>query len=196
MEIQIHSRNVDLNPEAHAYIQKKFDRLQRHMRHMSDAKIEVSWTERAFPRRQGHGPDDAHRRRLHAARPGKRRQPVRRRGRRDRRSGPPDKTAQGPHTTGARRPAKQRGRAVAQDDVFADADFDADERDEELYEELGRVVRTKRFAMKPMSVEDAAMQMELLSHDFFLFYNIATDEYNVVYRRSDGDYGVIEPELA
>ena len=40
------------------------------------------------------------------------------------------------------------------------------------------------------------MQMELLSHDFFLFYNDSANEYNVVYRRSDGGYGVIEPELA
>ena len=65
-----------------------------------------------------------------------------------------------------------------------------------MLNDLGRVVRTKRFPMKPMSVEDAAMEMELLSHDFFLFYNVDSREYNVVYRRSDGDYGVIEPELA
>ena len=57
------------------------------------------------------------------------------------------------------------------------------------------VVRTKRFTMKPMSVEDAMMQMELLGHDFFLFYNSASKEYNLLYRRKDGNYSVIEPEL-
>lgn len=57
-----------------------------------------------------------------------------------------------------------------------------------------QVVRVKRFAMKPMTPEDAALQMELLGHDFFAFRNAATMEVNVVYRRTDGHYGVIEPE--
>ena len=64
------------------------------------------------------------------------------------------------------------------------------------FEELGSVVRTKRFRMEPKTVDQAILEMELLSHDFFLFYNAETKEYNVAYRRSDGDYGVIEPELA
>jgi putative sigma-54 modulation protein len=58
-----------------------------------------------------------------------------------------------------------------------------------------RLVRTKRFMMKPMSVDDAIEQMELLGHDFFLFHNSATKEYNLLYRRKDGDYSIIEPEL-
>lgn len=57
-----------------------------------------------------------------------------------------------------------------------------------------QVVRVKRFAMKPMTAEDAAMQMELLGHDFFVFRNAKTMEVNVVYRRAEGNYGVIEPE--
>ena len=59
----------------------------------------------------------------------------------------------------------------------------------------GRVVRIKRFAVKAMPVEEAALQMELLGHNFFLFLNEATEQHNVLYRRNDGDYGVIEPEL-
>ncbi|OLC38764.1 MAG: ribosomal subunit interface protein [Gemmatimonadetes bacterium 13_1_40CM_4_65_7] len=58
----------------------------------------------------------------------------------------------------------------------------------------GGIVRTKRFAMKPMTPEDAVLQMELLGHDFFVFRNASTMEVNVVYRRNDGGYGVIEPE--
>lgn len=57
-----------------------------------------------------------------------------------------------------------------------------------------RIMRVKRFAMKPMTSEDAAIQMELLGHDFFVFRNAQTMEVNVVYRRSGGGYGVIEPE--
>ena len=63
-------------------------------------------------------------------------------------------------------------------------------------EEAGepRVVKTKRFDVKPMSVEEAIMQMELLDHDFFVFRDDASGNVNVVYRRNDGNYGLIEPE--
>ena len=61
-------------------------------------------------------------------------------------------------------------------------------------DELGRrIVRTKQFRMKPMSPEEAAMQLELLDHAFFVFTNAETGSVNVVYRRRDGDFGLIEP---
>ncbi len=56
-----------------------------------------------------------------------------------------------------------------------------------------RLVRTKRFAMKPMSIDEAILQMNLLGHDFFVFCNADTEEVNVVYLRRDGNYGLIEP---
>ncbi|NLW59190.1 MAG: ribosome-associated translation inhibitor RaiA, partial [Firmicutes bacterium] len=58
-----------------------------------------------------------------------------------------------------------------------------------------KIVRTKRFAIKPMSAEEAVMQMELLGHDFFVFFNPELEEVNVVYKRKDGNYGLIEPEF-
>ncbi len=61
--------------------------------------------------------------------------------------------------------------------------------------EPSKVVRTKRFPIKPMSVDEAIDQMELLGHDFFLFYNQDAAQFNVLYRRKDGNYGLIEPEL-
>lgn len=57
-----------------------------------------------------------------------------------------------------------------------------------------QIVKVKRFAIKPMTPEEATMQMELLGHDFFVFRNADTDAVNVVYRRKDGNYGLIEPE--
>jgi putative sigma-54 modulation protein len=63
--------------------------------------------------------------------------------------------------------------------------------DEEEVE--ARIVRTKQFQMKPMSAEEAVLQMELLDHDFFVFTSADTGDINVVYRRRDGDYGLIEP---
>lgn len=58
-----------------------------------------------------------------------------------------------------------------------------------------KIVRTKRFGMKPMFPEDACVQMELLGHSFFVFRNAETDEVNVVYKRKNGSYGLIEPEF-
>ena len=58
-----------------------------------------------------------------------------------------------------------------------------------------KIVRTKRFGMKPMFPEDACVQMELLGHAFFVFRNAETDEVNVVYKRKNGSYGLIEPEF-
>jgi putative sigma-54 modulation protein len=58
-----------------------------------------------------------------------------------------------------------------------------------------RIVRTKRFSVTPMSDEEAIEQMELLGHDFFIFYNPTTASMNVVYRRKDGNYGMLQPEL-
>jgi putative sigma-54 modulation protein len=67
-----------------------------------------------------------------------------------------------------------------------------EEREEEIV--LGRVVRVKRFAVKPMTEEEAIEQMELLDHDFFLFFDADADTYAVLYRRREGDYGMIIPE--
>jgi putative sigma-54 modulation protein len=59
----------------------------------------------------------------------------------------------------------------------------------------GSVVKTKRFALKPMTVDEATLQLELVGHDFFVFRNVESEQVNVVYRRRDQDYGLIEPEV-
>jgi putative sigma-54 modulation protein len=58
-----------------------------------------------------------------------------------------------------------------------------------------KIVRTKRFAMKPMSSEEAVLQMELLGHNFFVYENAESGDVNVVYKRKDGNFGLIEPEI-
>jgi putative sigma-54 modulation protein len=62
-------------------------------------------------------------------------------------------------------------------------------------EEAPRIMRTKRFAYKPMPVDEAVLQMNLLGHTFFVFSNAETEQVNVVYKRKDGNYGLIEPEF-
>lgn len=58
-----------------------------------------------------------------------------------------------------------------------------------------QIVKTKKFAIKPMDPEEACVQMELLGHSFYVFLNAETDEVNVVYKRKNGTYGQIEPEF-
>ena len=72
--------------------------------------------------------------------------------------------------------------------AYLDKDY---EEDEEV-----KIIRTKKFGIKPMYPEDACVQMELLGHDFFVFCNAETDEVNVVYRRKNGTFGLIEPEFS
>ena len=78
---------------------------------------------------------------------------------------------------------------VAENFSEAFIDSDADE-DEEI-----KIIRTKKFSMKPMYPEDACVQMELLGHNFFVFVNAETDQVNVVYKRKGNTYGLIEPEF-
>lgn len=61
-------------------------------------------------------------------------------------------------------------------------------------EEEFKVVKSKRFAIKPMDVDEAILQMNLLGHEFFMFNNAESKQVNVVYKRKDGNYGLIEPE--
>lgn len=68
--------------------------------------------------------------------------------------------------------------------------FAEDTQDDEV-----KIIRTKRFGIKPMDPEEACVQMELLGHSFYVFCNSETDEVNVVYKRKGNTYGLIEPEF-
>ena len=67
--------------------------------------------------------------------------------------------------------------------------------DDELEDEEVKIIRSKKFAVKPMDAEEACVQMELLGHSFYVFRNASTDEVNVVYKRKGNTYGLIEPEF-
>ena len=82
---------------------------------------------------------------------------------------------------------KQQNAASVFKQEFIDAN---DEDDEEI-----KIIRSKKFDMKPMYPEDACVQMELLGHNFFVFRNAETEEVNVVYKRKGNTYGLIEPEF-
>ena len=83
--------------------------------------------------------------------------------------------------------AEQQAGAASLRTDFLDKDYEDEEDDI-------KIVRTKKFDIKPMYPEDACIQMELLGHNFFVFYNAETDQVNVVYKRKGNTYGLIEPE--
>lgn len=62
-------------------------------------------------------------------------------------------------------------------------------------EEEGKLVRVKKFGVKPMNSEEAILQMDLLGHNFFVYQDADSDKVNVIYKRKDGDYGLLEPEF-
>jgi len=74
---------------------------------------------------------------------------------------------------------------------YEDFGFDAQPADDEY-----RIVREKRFPVKPMTVEEAVLRMNMLSHNFFVFLNSETESVCVVYHRDDNDYGLLVPELS
>lgn len=91
---------------------------------------------------------------------------------------------------------KYRAKIIARQQADSTTIFAQDylEDTEDETEKL-QIIRTKKFDMKPMYPEDACLEMELLGHDFFMFCNAETDEINVVYKRKNGAYGLIEPEF-
>ncbi|MDE7156778.1 MAG: ribosome-associated translation inhibitor RaiA [Lachnospiraceae bacterium] len=81
---------------------------------------------------------------------------------------------------------KQQAREVFSDE-YIEKDYDEDD--------TVKIIRTKKFGIKPMDPEEACIQMELLGHNFYVFSNSETDEVNVVYKRKGNTYGLIEPEF-
>ena len=77
---------------------------------------------------------------------------------------------------------------------FSELFINEEDSDVEEEDEI-KIVKTKRFSIKPMDPEEACLQMELLGHDFYVFRNAVSDEVCVVYKRKDGKYGIIEPEV-
>ncbi|TDQ36944.1 ribosome hibernation-promoting factor, HPF/YfiA family [Aureibacillus halotolerans] len=99
------------------------------------------------------------------------------------------------HKTRVNRKYRQEG---SPKHLFADSEAASDTAlkattEEELDDDLFEVVRTKRFNLKPMDSEEAILQMNMLGHTFFVFTNAITNVTNVVYKRKDGRYGLIEP---
>jgi len=180
MELQITGKNMELTPAVRRYIERKLGKLNRHLPNIIESKVEVSKERTKSPQQNfvvrvtvsGSGT------RLHGEERGKDLFTA------------IDKVA----TIMTRQLEHYKGKLYekGRDNSFARGEFS---EEAEIVRPSKKVVKVKHFAIKPMSVSEAADQMELLGHDFFLFSNADTEELNLLYRRKDGNYGLIEPEL-
>jgi len=179
MELQIAGKNMELTPAARRYIERKLGKLNRHLPNLIEAKVEITEEKTKSPQQRFMVRVTAagSRTSFHSE------------GRGEDLFQAIDKVAtimtrQLEHYKG-KRYEKGRGNSFARGEFSEEVEMI----------KAPKVVKVKRFAIKPMSVTEAAEQMELLGHNFFLFLNADTEELNLLYQRHDGNYGLIEPEL-
>ena len=179
MELQVTGKNIEITPALQHQIERKFGKLNRYFPNIPEAKVEVIEEKTKSPQQQFvvRITVTANGTRLHGEERGEDLfQAI-------------DRTA----ANMSRQLEHHKGKLYekGRGNSFARSGFD----EETEMIKTPKVVKVKRFAVKPMSVNEAAEQMELLEHDFFLFLNSDTEEPNLLYRRKDGNYGLIEPEL-
>jgi putative sigma-54 modulation protein len=182
MELVLKSRNIDLPDPMREYIQKKLDRLENYLSNVGEARVEITRNETKSPqdkyvvqitmssnnvllRAEEHEAD------IRAA---------------------IDAAAHVIDRQAKRYKDKRyikRRRLTKHENGSAANITDGDDESRPA-----KVVKLKRYNVQPMTVDQATEKMELLGHDFFFFFNADSDRFGVVYKRDDGDYGLIEPE--
>ena len=184
MQLELKGRNVEITDRLREYVERKINRLDRYLPTIDEARMELTV-------HRTRSAQDRHVAQL----------TVRDRGtilRAEERSSDLSASIDAVMDKMYRQVMRYKGKRYhgrphtrTTEDILEDAD------DMELLAEEPRsVVRTKRFPTPPMDEEEAIQQMELLGHDFFVFLNAESGEINVLYRRRDGDYGLIIPEPA
>jgi putative sigma-54 modulation protein len=187
MQLIVQSKNIQMTDRLHEYVEDKVNRLDRYLSTITDARMELS-TEKT------RSSEDRQVAQL----------TVRSKGmmlRAEERSGDiftaVDMVMDKMKRQIDRYKRKRRGvlRRAQQEEAQVSMLREPVVDEEQDEEEEGDIVRVKRFSVAPMDPEEAVEQMELLGHDFFVFFNADDGQMNVVYRRRDGDYGLIQPEL-
>jgi putative sigma-54 modulation protein len=183
MQIIVQGKNMEVTDRLHEYVEKKVDRLSRYLSDITEVRVELTTeSARSVEHRQIA--------QLTVRAKGK---ILRAEERTDDIFTAIDATVNKMHRQIVRYKGKRRDRGRGTDEPLLEELFEAYE--EELEEDVPSIVRIKRFDMVPMDEEEAVEQMELLGHDFFVFFNVNDNEVNVLYRRRDGDYGLIQPVL-
>ncbi|MFN8482119.1 MAG: ribosome-associated translation inhibitor RaiA [Anaerolineae bacterium] len=189
MELRITSRNFEATDGLKQYIEKKITRIERHLPGMQSVSVELA---SQMMRTQG----EQYVAQVTARASGAvMRAEVRAPDSFEAVDAVFDKLQRQVDRYQGKRKSRSRGRGVSADALAAAAATEvavgevADDEEEPI-------IRRKRFAVHPMDDQEAAEQMELLGHDFYLFQNSETGQVNVVYRRKEGGYGVLEPDIA
>ena len=179
MEITIHGRNLKVTPRIQEYVEGKSARLDRYLPNISAVRVDlaVENTRSAADSQVAQFTVQSKRTILRAEE------------RTDDIFASIDAVLDKLHRQIERYKGKRQHR-------FRGSDATLSVEAEEIEEEAdGEIVRVKRFEVWPMNPEEAIEQMELLGHDFFLFFNAEEATINLVYRRQDGDYGLLIPEI-
>jgi len=189
MQLLVHGRNVEVTDWIREYINKKVGRLERYLNNVTDARIELS-------QNSTRAADDRFTAQLtiwsnsHILRA-------------EESTGDilvsidavVEKMSQQIHRFKGRHYQNRRRQSAAvnaQTQLAATAVAEEDEVEEG---ELVKIVRRKEFILQPLDEEEAVAQMELLGHDFFVYYDVDAKAIDVVYRRRDGQYGLLQPRL-
>lgn len=185
MEIAIHGHNLEVTDRLTNYIDKKVGRLDRYMPNLSSVRVDLTSenTRSAVERQVAQITIRDDRGTILRAE--------------ERNSdifaaidSVIDKLYRQIERYRGKRKKKYRG---TQEDLNLGEPLPLDEDD--FLEDVSSIVRTKRFILHPMSAEEAIDQMELLGHDFFVFFNSEEEAINVLYRRHDDNYGLLQPEF-
>lgn len=188
MDLIVHGRNVEVNDWVREYVEKKVGKLDRYLSQIDDARVELTYT----PTRSA---SDRYTCQLTIWSGG---QILRAEESTSDIFASVDATVDKVYRQirrfkGRRYQSKRRAAAHAHAEAEIAALAVAEDVLEE--EETGTIVRRKEFVLQPLDEEEAMEQMELLAHDFFIFLNPETHSANVIYRRKDGNYGLLEPKI-
>ncbi len=192
MELKIHTRNVDVNPRLQEHVEKKVSKLDRYLPNIHEVRVDLAVERRKqgqdqsiaqLTLRNSRGvilrAEEKKEADIYAAL--------------DRAL---DKMYRQIERYKGKRKRKGGGKFSEADASLATAEPVPIELDEAAEDEAKvDIVRRKRVSLVPMTEEEAIDQMELLGHDFFIFLNAETARIGVLYRREDGNYGVLEPDV-
>ena len=187
MQLIIQGKNIEVTDRLREYVEKKVNRLDRYLPNITEARVELS-TESAR---------SAEHRQVAQLTLRAKGKILRSEERTDDIFASIDTMINKMHRQIARYKGKRRDKGRGAEAPLPDEFLIEYEEleEEEIVESPRHIVRTKRFDMVPMDEEEAVEQMELLGHSFFVFYNINDEGINVLYKRRDGDYGLIQPVL-
>ena len=179
MRLQVKSKNVDVSPALKDYAQKKLGKLEKHLNDSARVELEL-----AAERNPSIGQNQVAEATIWTKGPvlRARESSTDMKASIDLLVDKLERQARRLHDKRRRGPGRNHDRA-------AEVPLVPDEREHVI-------VKTKQFAVKPMSPEEAVLQLELIGHDFFVFQNAETDDVNVLYRRRDGNFGLIEPQIS